>query len=337
MTFVNIAKDDVKPLFINSSDVTALQIAESGKEIIIYNGQGRMLHAKLQDWNLDVADVVQKLEKNGVCLLPFTMRHQGKEHQHYIVPSAVTFATVSLPGKKDGMVGAIVGVRGAGQIETWEGGTTQSEIDNLIDAVRQTKTLFEYKPEDAHSRWYESAALYIDPASVVRMKGSFNYDQIDVSFDNSGSLDVQVAYHNQFDPKTSFEQKAIDIYNNKKYTGPHQDFEAIKDIVDQLKKEAFQARVDFVNKIAAANSDLLNISTKAQAAFLRKEDISTVSFYEARDGGAPSLFVRSKEKQGGFGESFSLQFNTEAERKTTLAVLLQGHVPKTKSKPILKP
>ena len=337
MALVNIAKDDTKPLFIDASDITALQIVEAGKEIIIYNGQGRLLHAGVQDWNLDVADVVSKLENSGAPLLPFTTSHQDKTYSFYIAPSAVTYATVTLPGK-DGTVGAIVGVRGMGRAETWDGGMAQGEFDNLIAAVRKTKTLFEYKPEVAYSRWYNPAVLYIDPASVVRMRGSFNYDQIDVSFDNSGSLDVQVAYHNQFDPKTSFEQKAVDIYNDKKYTGPHKGMAAINDILEQLRKEAFQTRVDFVGKIAAANSDLLDISTQTQAAFLMSEDIGMVSFYEARDSNAPGLYIRSQEKQGGsLGETFSLEFNTAAERESTLAVLLQGKAPKAKTKPGLKP
>jgi hypothetical protein len=334
MTLVNIAKDDFKPLFIDVSDITAMQVISSGAEIIIYNSQGPVLSGKSQDWNLDVATVVQKLENSGAHFVPLTLRRSGVDFLHYIAADAVTFAQISAP-VNSGMVGAIIGVRGAGWLE---GGAMPDDIDAFLNAVRQTRTLFEYKPEEAYSR-YHDGALYIAPDSVVRMQGSLDHNQIDVFFDNCGRLDAQVAYHNQFDPVNSFEQKAIDIFNSKKYTGPHQDIAAIKDIIGQLKQKASQDRVDFVNKIAAANGNLVNISTATCAAFLRKEDIGMVSFYEDTNSGAPGLTVRSKEKQGGFGVALSLDFNTVAERNATLAVLLQrGAVPnKPKSNPGLKP
>jgi len=172
MTLVNIAKDDTKPLFVDPSKITAIQVLNAdatGNElaVILYNDKDRFLTGSLKDLNLDVADMVKKLTDNGAQLLPLTMHSEGKEYPNFIAPKAVTFATISQP-EKDGKAGAIIGVKGAGRIETWDG-AAQTEIDNLIQAVRNAKPLFEYNPEIAYARWGSPAKLYIDPASVTRM------------------------------------------------------------------------------------------------------------------------------------------------------------------------
>jgi hypothetical protein len=350
MTFINIAKDDIRPLFIDPSDITALAITESGTKLSIYNGQGEVLYVNLHDWNLDATDVVQKLENSGISLFPITMGHEDTEFQHYIVPSAVTFATVSLP-VKNGRVGAIIGVRGVGRVETWEGGTTQDAIDNLMDAVRQMKTIFAYKPEEACAGWMQPAVLYIDPASVTQMYGAPSNERIDILFSDTVRLNVHVV------PEGQFEQQAVDIANAAAGSRQHragatakelfEDFQkeavrtrvSLNEIVNQLKDAATRARVDFVNIIAVANGHLLNVSNQTLIVLLREEDIARVSFSTARDSGEPGLVIGLKERSGsgGGGKSFNLAFNTAAERATVLASLLQRNEPQVKSPPGLKP
>ncbi len=314
---LNIAKDDTKPLYIDPSDVTGVQFhVESGKQTIsIHNPDGQLLWMDMAQWNIEAADVIDKLRNAGVPLVHFPVRWPGdndtyKEYDHYINPHAVTFATVT-EVTKAGHLGAIVGVRGVGWEESYN--TKLEELAELLAAVRAVKSLKEYGPDVAHARWYNAAGLYIDPKSVSRIVDS-GHGQIDVSFDGSGSLDVQVK-----------QADVNDIVNDMPDFKPI-DENNLREIFNEAhrrKEEADKAaRFSFSNDLAAANGNLISIPSSTVATHISREDIGWVSLSDDREGKQKILYIQpQKTPANQYPQAVRLWFDDANEAVSALKAL----------------
>ena len=81
---LNISKTNDKPLYIDPSDITALEVDPEAGELRLYNSKDLLLWIKASDWNVDAADIVQKLSDNGTPLVCFPARCEGKEYPHFV-------------------------------------------------------------------------------------------------------------------------------------------------------------------------------------------------------------------------------------------------------------
>ena len=166
---VNITNNEDMPLYIDAMSVTSVYFDTKETALYITNSKGTLLNVNYT--SLDVAPdlLLEKLAKAGNKLVYFPARNEDKEYKQYISPSAVTFVTVTEPGN-DGHIGAIVGVKGAGNwVESYK--TKPEELRELLDAMKGVgKSMLEIMPDEGHARWHNSAALYIDPASITSVR-----------------------------------------------------------------------------------------------------------------------------------------------------------------------
>ncbi len=327
---LNLAKSDDKPLFIDPSEVTGVRVFPDRNEMSIYNARGQMLFIKADQWDMDTADAVQKITASGNTLVSFPQRYDDKEFPVYISPAAVTFATIS-GTSEDGTAGAIVGVRGIGRQET--NAATQEEISTLLEAVRATKTLAEYKPEDVHARFYRAAGLFIDPASVTKIVDD-GY-QVMVSFDQTGSLDVQV-------PQLEMGKilKAIG-YSPVVAIKPGMSAQEEMDKMERLQQEAYrlkdegerQSRMTFANGLAALNGTLDVIPTQDRAIHMHKKDITYISFYNDDEKSRYSMNLNPQPTATNpYPDALTVYFKSASERKDAFDKL-QALTPKKASAP----
>jgi len=316
MSYINIAKDDQKPLFVDASDITGVHFhtGEKGKqELTLYNGTGQMMWIGTEGWNVDAKDAVEKLRAAGVPLLALPVRwpdrdDKFKEYEHYINPEAVTFMTVSEPGK-DGLYGTIVGVRGIGREESY--GTTQEELDALVNTVSAVKNLQHYAPDIAHSRWSRASALYIDPASVTQVRDD-GY-QVNVYFTASGSLDVQVT-------RSDVNKVANEIYQGGKDTRDLN--EIFAEAHDRVKKADIAARADFANKVASVNTSMIRLETEDRTCYINRALISYISFHDDERSGNKSMHLHSQKTQSNpYPDDIGFYFKTDEDRRAAFESL----------------
>ncbi len=316
MPLVNIAPDEAQPYFVDSDDITGLHhhiSMENGKEkneLSIYNSKGQLAWLNADSFNLDATTAVAKLREAGVPMVKFPVRWPAdndsyKEYVHYINPEAVTFATVSKPGK-DGKIGTIVGVRGVGWEESY--GTEPADLEELMNTVSAVKNLKTFTPDIAEARWSGAQMLYIDTASVVKVRDD-GY-QVNVDFEGSGSLDVQI-------PAADVNKIANEIYKGGEDTRNLNEIFAEAHVL--AKEASRKARLDFAKIAASGNPDLIDLSSAERAIFITKEDIGSVSFHDDEKSGKKLLRLKpQKLHQNHYPDSINISFNTAAEREEML-------------------
>jgi hypothetical protein len=321
---INIAKTEEKPLYIDSSDITAMMINPDKGELSLHNSKGKLLWISMKEWDVDPADALKKLADNGRPLVSFPTRwpaEEGKfkEYPAYVAPEAVTFATVSQPSD-NGKVGAIVGLKGYGRHETYD--ISQEEIGALLKAVRASKTVLEYAPEEAYARWAAPGGLYIDPQSVTRIQDNGAGTQVNVYFGQYGlmaGLDVQVKDVNP-----------NDVMDRLLDENPNRDGrEVVQEAYRLEKEEEGRARVAFANTLAAANGNLTLVPYSKTATYIDKKDIGFISFYNDERG--CDLVIHVQESPANqYGDRLTFRFNTAAERKKAFEQLTTGEEVNTK-------
>jgi hypothetical protein len=265
------------------------------------------------------------------------VRYDDKEYAHYVAPKAVTFATVSQPGK-DGRIGAIVGVRGVGREES--NGLEPQELQALLDAVKAAgTTMLEFKPEEAHARWCSAAALYIDPLSVreIRDDGS----QVNVYFEASGSLDVQTR---TYDGKDS---ERLNVLLNElwdKRQDEFKDLNACYREAQRLQKiEEDRTRISIAESIAALNPTLTRVPQTGRAVYVHPEDFAYVTFYtDEKPDAAPEYkysmsLERQKTANNPYPEGVRLYFNSVAARAEAFEALQGDALQKPAAKKLPPP
>lgn len=309
MSLINIAKDDSKPLYVESRDITAIHtnISEKGvPEIAIYTAKGQLLYAAAPSMNLDAGIMVEKLRAAGVPLVDLPVRWPAandtlKEYGHFINAEAVTFATVSQKDK-DGRYGTIVGVKGIGREESY--GTTQEELDALIAAVKAVKQFDVYGPETVTSRWHQASALYIDPAAVTQVQE--DPIQVNVHFEGSGALDIQVP---DVDPNKRLNELAND--------NPQQ--RSLDFLYAQARREAEAAerklRGEFARAVARGGRNMIEIPAPGPLLFLNRDNMAVISFADDARTGDKYIGLRAqKTAENPYTNSVTLVFKTAAER-----------------------
>ncbi len=333
---VNISASEEKPRFVDLSTVTAIHVLPEKDELTIFNEKGVLLYLNAKSSNIDTGALLQKLADAGNPLVSLPMRHEDKEYPHFISPRAVTFATVT-EVTKDGTQGAIIGVKGAGWEENYH--VKPAELSSLLDAVHATgKTLLEFKPQEAHARWYNPLALYIDPAEVreIRDDGS----QVNVYFNASGSLDVQTNDH------TFKRDRVSEILNNllEDKDASVSDLQALsREAQRRAKEEETADRVNFATKLAAASGALTQVQTNGRAVYVKPEDFTSVSFFndDRPDASAAFKFSMSLERQktsdNPYPEPVRVYFNSAAEREESFKALATAPAPAKKKTPRLNP
>ncbi|MDE1151466.1 MAG: hypothetical protein PW788_02920 [Micavibrio sp.] len=309
MSYINIAKDDTRPLFVEASDVTGVHInkgADGKTEFTVYNSAGQLAWVDAAGWNLDPADAIEKLRAAGAPLVQFPVRWPAdndtlKEYDHYINPEAVTYLTVSAEDKT-GNYGTIVGVRGIGREESY--GTKPEELEELLNAVKAVKALQTYAPDEAHARWSRASALYIDPASVTQVRDD-GY-QVNVWFEGSGSLDVQVKRHD-------VNEISNDIFNGG------EDKRNLREIFAEATSKAHtldtSARVSFSKAVASVNTSMIDMSTPERSSFINRALIGFVSFHDDERSGRKSIHIHSqKSASNPYPDSISFSYATNEDR-----------------------
>lgn len=319
---VNIASDE-KPLVVDAAAITGFQVYPDKKELSLYNEKGQLLWINYESFQVDPDKIAGKLAAAGSPLVYFPLRYEDKEYVHYIAPSAVTFATVTEPDK-DGKIGAIVGVKGLGREESY--GTKPEELQALLDAVGASgKKLLKFEPEEAHARWYNPAALYIDPATVTEIRDDGH--QVNVYFDGSGSLDVQTRSHS--DKQSERENELLNEYWNsrEKYDDIKELKDAWRKAQSAVKAEETAARQSFANAVAAANGNLVKVPNESRALYIRPGNFDYISFYDDdRKDTSPEFkylmtLQRQKTADNPYPEGLRAYFKTAAERAEAYAEL----------------
>lgn len=334
----NIASTNNKPLFIDPRSVTAIHIYAENKELSVFNEKGQFLWINYEQWGVDPAKFMEVLAAANNPLVPFPIRWpgrgkpNGKEYAHYIAPSAVTFATVTQV-TNDGTLGAIIGVKGVGAEESY--GTKPEELQALLDGVKAAgKNLIKYEPGVAHSRWYNAAALYIDPAAVREICD--DGIQVNVYFDASGSLDVETCRYDGRVP--SRENDLLNELLHKHSTqakgasgSPFKDINDVRREVQRIfRKEQDDARAGFADNLAKANGSLTKIINTSRAIYVHPDDFAYISFYDDDRKDAQSgykymmILERQKTQSDPYHERVRAYFNSSAERMESFAVLTGG-------------
>ena len=331
---INISTSDDKARFIDALSVTSIHVYPDKDEMTIFNANGRVQYINTKSVEVDTDALLQKLADAGNKLLPLPLRHEDKEYPHFVSPAAVTFATVTEVGK-DGKQGVIVGVRGVGWKESY--GTKPEELAALLDAVRGTgKALLEFKPEQAHARWYNAAALYIDPAAVREIRD--DGIQVNVLFEGSGSLDVQTNDH------TYSGNRENDLLNKLWKDGgqkPDADISALaREARHLIKEEEESKRADFASVIATANGTLTQLTGTTRAIYIHPEEFTAITFHTQQDRDNPVRYSMSLERQktqdNPYPESVRAYFNSAAEREASFKALVTPATPRAKKPPAPK-
>lgn len=330
---INISTSDDKARFIDALSVTGIHVYPDKDEMTIFNANGRVQYVNTKSVEVDTGALLQKLAAAGNPLVSLPLRHEDKEYPHFVSPAAVTFATVTEVGK-DGKQGVIVGVRGVGWEESY--GTKPEELAALLDAVRGTgKTLLEFNPEQAHARWYNAAALYIDPAAVREIRDDGM--QVNVLFEGSGSLDVQTDDH------TYSGNRENELLNKLWKDGgqkPDADLNALaREARRLIKEEEETKRADFALVIAAANGTLTQLTGTNRAIYIHPEEFTAITFH-TQDRENPVRYGMSLERQktdnNPYPESVRAYFNSAAEREASFKALVSSAAPRAKNPPAPK-
>lgn len=324
---VNISTSEEKARYIDALSVTGIHVYPGKDEMTIFNANGPVQYINTKSLEVDTDALLQKLADAGNKLVSLPLRHEDKEYPHFVSPAAVTFATVT-EVTKDGTQGVIVGVKGVGWEESY--GTKPEELAALLDAVRGTgKTLLEFKPEQAHARWYNAAALYIDPAAVREIRDDGM--QVNVHFEGSGSLDVQTDDH------TYSGNRENDLLNKLWQDGgqkPDADINALAQEARRLIKTEEEAkRVDFATTIATANGTLTQLTGTNRAIYVHPEEFTAITFH-TQDRDKPVRYGMSLERQktqaNPYPESVRAYFNSAAEREASFKALIAPAAPRGK-------
>jgi hypothetical protein len=310
---VNIAKTDGKPIFIDASEVTNVLLLPERNEIGIYNSKGLLLHYTSKSENIDVNTITQKLIDGGASLIAFPTGYDANERQQFVSPAAVTYITHSKPAK-DGTVAVVIGVKGSGQENT--SGATQAETDAFLAAVSAKKDLIKFLPEVAYSRCTNPAALYIDAKSVTRITTNAHHNQVDVGFEESGGLDVQIITLN------------VNTIANEIYKRDGQTATDLKVVFDEAQRRKDiadkQAKFKFAHEIAIRHGGLISVPNPERAVYIQREDIGSISFHEEEDerDNKHILHIQPQTINGSyFPQAISLYFKTVADRMATFTLL----------------
>lgn len=327
---INIASEE-KPLMIDAASVTGVQVWPEKKELSIYNEKGQLLWINYEQWKVDPGTLADKLAAAGNRMVSFPMRDEGKEYPHYIAPSAVTFATVT-EVTKDGTIGAIVGVKGVGREESY--GTKPEELQSLLDGMKKAgKTVLEFKPDVAHARWYNAAALYIDPAAVNEIRDD-GY-QVNVYFEASGALDVQTRLSS--DQKNERENELLNKFWEESGKGDGSIQAAWKKASETVKEEENRARQGFADSVAAANGGLMKVPNKLHALYIRPDAFDYVTFHDDdRKDTQPEyryamMLQRQKTADNPYPEAMRAYFNSAAERQVSYEAIIAAEQPRPKA------
>lgn len=318
-SLINIAKDDTKPVYVDVSEITSFAYDPSRTEMSIYNTKGQLMYINYESFNIDPADLLEKLTQAGNKMLYFPTRYEDKEHQQYVSPAAVTFATLTEIGK-DNEQGAIVGIRGYGRIETYK--AKPEEVEALLKAAAESGIeLQKYTPDVVHSRWYNASALYIDPKAVTQIKDT-GYGQIDVSFRDSGSLDIQAGRD------SSKRNQAVADIANRLWNANRDAYPTLNDVFKAAENEVKAAedklREDFITKITSNNATLVKVPGTQYALYLTPEKYAYIGFHDfERDGKTSYSMTLSRQKTPAnqYLESINLYFNSAAARKTAFETI----------------
>lgn len=311
-----------RPFFIDPAGITAVHIYPEKKELSLYNEKGQLAWINFDSWGVDAETLVDKLASAGNKLLPFPVRYDGKEYAHFVSPQAVTFATVSQPGKDEGKRGVILGVKGVGREES--NGVTADELNDLLTAVKAAgKTLLEYTPDVAHARWSWAEKLYIDPASVTEIRD--DGFQVNVNFEASGSLDVQTRTYDGKD------NARMNVLLNKLWKERREEFKDLNDCYAEAQRLSdaalAQARLDFADGLAAANGTLTKIENQPRALYVQPEAFAYVTFYndDRSETSADYKFLmtlqRQKTPDNPYAEGLRAYFNSAADRQASFDAL----------------
>ena len=293
-TLLNISTNEQNPVYVDVNKVTALRVEGDG--LHLYNEQGDAGSFSLKYSSIEISDVVQKLADIGYPLVSLPQRYTDSETPLYVLPSAVNYITVS-QADNNGMHGVIAAVRGYGWPESNQ--VSAAELKIFLDAVKavENKTLLEYTPDQATSRWIKPQALYIDPQAVTKI--SDDGWQVSISFEgNKGCIDVHVERNEMAVAKHLLET------NKGKYPSLT---EAFADVAATIK----QTHEGFIQGLSNANPGLTRLASDGRQVFLRLQDIIGLSVTENKGGDARfSLQLKTSQE---ISDRHSFSYPTRAE------------------------
>ncbi len=263
---LNIARADAEPFYVDPEKITAIHIAQDN--IRVSGAAGEMFSINADYRGVDLEDMLQKMRDSGNPMLGFPVRYEGgMEYPCYISPRAVTYLSV-LGHTASGNVKVLAGVKGVNRIETATAGMTQKEYTDIHDAVLAAKDMLDLK------------SLCIDPRAVAQIVDCG--DRLTFSFDQTGDVNIIVKRPPVLgDNPRDTENMSPEEYNRMLSAYPKAVAEA-------------QARAHFnfaAGIVSYEQNRLVNLSTADRVNYIRKKDISHVSFYDAPERGDYYLSV----------------------------------------------
>lgn len=306
--FINLKTSADKPLFIDASTITAIEIYEDPYSgFRLQSKQGEIFNISAEKWGVNLQDVLKKMEDAGYPLVAIPGKSGDRQYDGYLSPAAVTSITVSKT-RDDGTVTSNIGLEGVVYFEAR--GVKHEYIDNLIDATKATgKKLLEFGPAELSGSYYRDGKVFINPDSIRRVEQM--RDEIHVTFENAPYFR---GYLPKEDPDAPFnEALALREVNNKREL--HELFTEVK---DRLAKTAAATVKSVVSKLTAGNDTLVQLP--GQNIFVRPSDFAYVQKFKTDDGKFVLGLQPPRTASNTFPEMVRAMYNTEAERDVAFEV-----------------
>lgn len=314
-SLVNIAAAGKEPFYVVAQDITAIVVDTEGTTTVM-TAKGRLPACR----HLDISALRATLEQSGQALLTVaTNRHLDQPSATYISTAAITFATISQPDT-NGTIGAVIGVKGLGWINQ---DLAQDEWADILSAMQNNgRHLLSFDPDQAHARWTTPQGLYIYPDAITQMTADGDPKQLNVGFEGSGRLDVQVSTYTK---RKEREQALYQSWAEQQPAGSlTNDFaqKAQASVRAHVDCELRVVRSNFAYQLAQANGTLITVQdgTTYGPIYLSRKHIGGLSFGSPTgNNGEYTLMITAASHQTGM--SVVAYFNERAQRDAAFDAL----------------
>lgn len=305
---INISENKTKKIYIDADNVRSIAYFKSDDTLSINIGEEKSLLINKDLVGCDIDKIVDKIRQAGNDLVSIPDSHYNIPQ--YISPKFVRFMTVSESDPGVNKIGAVIGIAGFGRYETVD--LDRDTLNSLIQKAEDYGIkLTKFDPDIASSRWYKPDALYMDLDSISEMN---ILNKLFISFDSTGpALDINIpnsriqtikdldadaikginpVIDGYIEKAEAIKSKLKDAFN------PKGDVESIMHSPDTYTLRyvlSLEIRKAFAQRIIEGNDDFIELSSKNNAIFFKKENISNIMTYENDNDGEYELVIGIKK------------------------------------------
>ncbi len=334
--FINIAKDDTKPVLVNIEDIACVEegfpgmaLGQTQHSIRITGMDGReKAHLSCDGYNIDVDVAVAKMAAAGLDLVhvPVGWPDNGAVKavgRNFVNPASFQYIITSKPtadkGATEETSAVLLSLRG-NFIQTY--GITEPMIDGfmakVVQALPQVKHVDTAKMT---ARFYQMGRIAYNPAAITSVdQGS---DRVDVRFAgatidfNAPHKDWCNEYLNRKHNKATPEKRAAfmrAVWNNPAVDTQKHIYGFENKIRDRIGRE-------FARAVAADVPQLIKVGGDFGAHYNRLDDVATMSLYDTKEGNTVLSVLFSRSNNDGVHVTFKTREKAEKEMARIAGIL----------------